>query len=345
MIRKDLTHLPAYASGKSQTGCLKLASNETTQPPAPSAIKAAQQAAEHFNRYPDMGSWDLKEALAEHLNLPIEQIAVGCGSSALCQQMAQMTSLPGDEIIYAWRSFEAYPIFTRVTGATPVEVPLTEDYRHDLPAMAAAITDRTKLIYLCNPNNPTGTTISRAEFTEFMQQVPKDVVVALDEAYGEFNDAEDTPNALEEIKNWPNLVGLRTFSKAYALAGARVGYAFGAPELIEALNKVCIPFSVAAGSGEAAIAALREQSLMQERIAITKGERERITRELGAVPSRTNFVWFPKGDSLPDPLAFAQKLLAEKVIVRPFPEGIRVTVTTPEESEQLLAAWAKAQQS
>ncbi|MCQ9341142.1 histidinol-phosphate transaminase [Corynebacterium phoceense] len=333
MIRPDLSSLPAYVPGKRQEDALKLSSNEATQPPLPAAVDAMAAAAAGANRYPDMGAVAIREALAEHLGVAFEQVAVGTGSSALCQQLVQVTCADGDEVVFPWRSFEAYPIFAQVHGATPVAIPL-KDEGVDLEAMAAAITDRTRLIFICNPNNPSGSIVTRAEFAEFMAKVPAEITVALDEAYTEYLRAEDTPLATEEIAKYPNLVGLRTFSKAYGLAGLRIGYAFGQPEMIEALNKVAIPFSVNSVAQAGALASLAAQDELKQRTDTAVVERQRVIEATGAYPSEANFVWLP-GET-PE---LAAALAEQGVLVRSFPEGIRITVTTPEETDQLLAAW------
>lgn len=333
MIRPDLSSLPAYVPGKRQEDALKLSSNEATQPPLPAAVDAMAAAAAGANRYPDMGAVAIREALAEHLGVAFEQVAVGTGSSALCQQLVQVTCADGDEVVFPWRSFEAYPIFAQVHGATPVAIPL-KDEGVDLEAMAAAITDRTRLIFICNPNNPSGSIVTRAEFAEFMAKVPAEITVALDEAYTEYLRAEDTPLATEDIAKYPNLVGLRTFSKAYGLAGVRIGYAFGQPDMIEALNKVSIPFSVNSVAQAGALASLAAQDELKQRTDTAVAERQRVIEATGAYPSETNFVWLP-GET-PE---LAAALAEQGVLVRSFPEGIRITVTTPEETDQLLAAW------
>ena len=333
MIRPDLSSLPAYVPGKRQEDALKLSSNEATQPPLPAAVDAMAAAAAGANRYPDMGAVAIREALAEHLGVAFEQVAVGTGSSALCQQLVQVTCADGDEVVFPWRSFEAYPIFAQVHGATPVAIPL-KDEGVDLEAMAAAITDRTRLIFICNPNNPSGSIVTRAEFAEFMAKVPAEITVALDEAYTEYLRAEDTPLATEDIAKYPNLVGLRTFSKAYGLAGLRIGYAFGQPDMIEALNKVSIPFSVNSVAQAGALASLAAQDELKQRTDTAVAERQRVIEATGAYPSEANFVWLP-GET-PE---LAAALAEQGVLVRSFPEGIRITVTTPEETDQLLAAW------
>ena len=229
MLRSDLTNIPSYVPGKKETGAVKLSSNELAHGALPSVKKALDTV--EVNRYPDMFAVELREKLAAAFGLDFTNVAVGCGSSALCQQLVQITCLDrDDEVIYPWRSFEAYPIFVDVCGATKVAIPL-KDEAVDLDAIAAAITDHTKLIFLCNPNNPTGTVFSGDQFDAFMKHVPADVVVALDEAYIEFADVE---SGVGKLAQHPNLVVLRTFSKAYGLAALRIGYALGSSELIDA---------------------------------------------------------------------------------------------------------------
>ena len=338
MIRPDLDSLPAYVPGVRDERAIKLSSNECAEAPLPSVLEAMQDSLFQVNRYPDMGAVQLRAALAEHLGVAPEQVAVGTGSSALCQQLVTAAAGPGDEVVFPWRSFEAYPIFAQIAGATPVPVPLTADHRVDLPALAAAVTERTKLIFVCNPNNPTGTTVTDAEFAAFMDAVPADALVALDEAYFEYNQAADTPVATEVINRYPNVVGLRTFSKAYGLAGARIGYAFGPQVVIEALNKVAVPFSVSSVAQVAALASLAASDELRARIDGTVAERSRVVAKLGLAESQANFVWLPgAGQELADRLA------AEGVLVRVFPEGIRVTVTNAEETDALLEAFSRAQ--
>lgn len=335
LTRADLADIPAYVPGRQLPEALKLSSNEVSTPPLAAAAEAMATAATGVNRYPDMGALKLRTALAEHLELTLEQIAVGCGSSALCQQAVQIAAGPGDEVIFPWRSFEAYPIFTRVVGATPVGVPLLENGHHDLEGMAAAITDRTRVIFLCNPNNPSGALISSAEFESFMARVPGDVLVCLDEAYIEYVRTEDTPLATEAISRYPNLLGLRTFSKAYGLAGVRVGYAFGSPELIATLNKVAIPFAVSSVAQAGAIASLAAADQLLERTDVIVGERDRVADAVGARRSEANFIWLPTANAV----EIAAALMAEQVLVRAFPEGLRVTVASPEENDAFLRAW------
>ncbi|WKD60167.1 Putative phenylalanine aminotransferase [Corynebacterium ciconiae DSM 44920] len=335
MIRPDLASLPAYVPGKRNPRALKLSSNEVAFGPLPSVQAAMEQVVSQANRYPDMAAMDIREQIAEHLGLTVDHVAVGCGSSALCQQLVQIACDRGEEVVFPWRSFEAYPIFAQVANATSVPVPLDDQHRLDLPAMAAAVTESTRLIFVCNPNNPSGTTITAAEFEEFMQAVPRDVIVALDEAYFEYMRAEDTPIGHMLIDAHPNLIALRTFSKAYGLAGMRIGYAFGAPNIIEALNKVAIPFGVNAVAQAAACASLAESEELLHRTDEVVEQRQRLQEELGAVPSEANFVWIPREDAL----EVASKLADKDVLVRAFPEGLRVTVTNPAEMDRFLAAW------
>lgn len=339
IVRADIAEIPSYVPGKRLADALKLSSNEVTHPPLPAAVAAMAEAAAAANRYPDMGATDLIHAIAKHLKLRPEQVAVGCGSSALCQQLVQITCTTGDEVVFPWRSFEAYPIFARVAGATPRPVPLTADHRVDLPALAAAITPATRLVFVCNPNNPTGTTITKRElFEEFMAVVPPTTLVALDEAYFEFVRTQDTPMGTEVVVKHENVVALRTFSKAYGLAGVRVGYAFGNPAIIAALNKVAIPFGVSAIAQAGAIASLAGAAQLLERTNETVSERDRVARAIGAIPSEANFVWLPT-KTTETAATLAQQLADQGVIVRAFPEGVRITVTDHAEANRFLAAW------
>lgn len=371
--RPDLAQLPAYVPGKSVPGALKIASNEMTQPPLPSVAKAISDVlldpSTSPNRYPDMGAVALRTELAENLGVTMEQVAVGCGSSALCLQIVQATCNDGDEVVFPWRSFEAYPILARIAGATPVAVPLDAQGRNDLDGLAAAVTDRTRLIFVCNPNNPTGTTVTAEAFREFMAKVPGDVVVALDEAYIELVDDDtrtQTPLAHELIGQYPNLVGLRTFSKVYGLAGLRVGYLFGSEELVAAVNKVAIPFSVNTVAQTAAIASLQAANELEVRVKEVRDQRVRLTEAINGATgkdtvlpgSQANFVWIDEANiadlgrllhdgANPDAdttnvdtaNALGAYLANKGVLVRCFAgEGARITVTTSEEVDQLLQA-------
>lgn len=365
MIRPDLSSLPAYVPGSTQPGALKLASNESSLSPLPSVSAVINDATSTLNRYPDMASGALRGKLAQWLGVDLDNVAVGNGSSALCQQLVQATCKDGDEVVYAWRSFEAYPILCKIAGAVGVGVPLKSG-RHDLKAMSDAIGERTRLVFVCNPNNPTGTTVSRDEFREFMGRVPANVTVVLDEAYVEYNRDAESPVALEELQRYPNLAVCRTFSKAYGLAGLRLGYLVGPAELVEAVNKVGIPFGVNALAQAAGIASVEAQGELAARVDATVAERERVEAYLAGVapagagsagaeggaadgaegtepltyPSQANFVWLNAGERAE---ALDEALKREGVIARCFAgEGVRVTVTTAEETDVLLRALERA---
>ncbi|MFC5938498.1 histidinol-phosphate transaminase [Corynebacterium choanae] len=333
-LRDDLGQIPPYVPGKRAPEAVKLSSNEVQLPPLPAAVAAMADAAATANRYPDMSVHELKHELANHLHIDAAQVTCGCGSSALCQQLVQATCRPGEEVIFPWRSFEAYPIFAMVTGATPVPVPLTDSHHVDLVAMAQAITDQTRLIFVCNPNNPTGTTVTKQAFAEFMAAVGSNIVVALDEAYFEYVRDDDTPNAAELLAVYPNLVGLRTFSKAYGLAGVRVGYAFGHAEIIAAVERCALPFGVSGVAQAGALASLAAQHELLARTDVTVRVRDTFQTAVGAVPSQANFVWIPT----PDAVDIAAHLAARGVLVRAFPEGIRITVTDEREMDVALQA-------
>ncbi len=338
--RADLAALPPYVPGRTVPGAIKLASNEVPGGPLPSVSDAIARATAEVNRYPDMGAWTLVDRLARELDVPGERVAVGCGSVSLCQQFVQALCEPGDEVLFAWRSFEAYPIVTQVGNATPVRVPLTDSHHHDLTAMLDAITDRTRVVFVCNPNNPTGTAVRRAELVRFLDAVPENVLVVLDEAYREFVTDPDVPDGLE-FTDRPNVAVLRTFSKAYGLAGLRVGYAVAAAPVIEAVRKVYVAFSVNALAQTAALASLDAKEELLARCADIVRERTRVYDALTAadyaVPeTQANFVWLPLGGRTD---AFAEHALEHKVVVRPFTgEGVRITVGTPEENDVLLEA-------
>jgi histidinol-phosphate aminotransferase len=260
---------------------------------------------------------------------------------ALAEHLAKATCLPGDEIVYSWRSFEAYPIISAGVGATSVRVPNTPGHGHDLQAMAEAITDRTRLAIVCNPNNPTGTSVRKAELDRFLDAVPSDVLVVLDEAYREFVTDDQVPDGLTTYGDRPNVVVLRTLSKAWGLAGLRIGFLVAQPEVAAAIRKVLTPFSTSLVAQAAALAALDAEQEVVRRCALVISERERVTEALRKlypdVPtSQANFVWLPLGDQA---MAFGAACEKRGVIVRPFPgDGVRITIGKPEENDALLAA-------
>ncbi|MBP1161170.1 histidinol-phosphate aminotransferase [Rhodococcus sp. PvR044] len=342
--RPDLSRIAPYVPGRSFPGAIKLASNETTAGPLPSVMEAIAEAAAGANRYPDNGSVAVRDALAAKLGVSADRITTGCGSVGICLELVQATSGPGDEVIYAWRSFEAYPVVVKVAGATPVEVPLTADYEHDLDAMLAAITDRTRLIFICNPNNPTGTVVAAEALARFLDAVPPHILVALDEAYYEYvrpdAGAEAAPDGIALAEGRPNVVVLRTFSKAYGLAGLRIGYAIGDPEIIAALFKVHLPFAVTSVAQAAAVASLAADAELLARTDGVVAERTRVRDALIAggydvPPTSANFLWLPLGDQA---AAFGEAGVAAKVLMRPFAgDGVRVTIGDPDENDTFLA--------
>ncbi|SDK29603.1 histidinol-phosphate aminotransferase [Actinopolyspora mzabensis] len=342
-IRSDLEKLPAYVAGRTVPGSVKLASNEVSAGPLPSVVEAITRAAHDVHRYPDMAATELVATLAERLEVTTDRIAVGCGSVALCQQIVQATCEPGDEVVFPWRSFEAYPILTRVAGAEEVRVPLTPEQELDLEAMLRAITPATRVVFVCTPNNPTGTSLRREDLEAFLRRVPSEVVVVLDEAYREFVTDPEAPDGVELTRQRDNVVSLRTFSKAYGLAGLRVGYAVGAPEIITALRKVYIPFSVNAVAQRAAVASLSATTELERRCAEIATERTRVREallELGyeVPPSEANFVWLPLGEGS---AAFDEHCAEHRVVVRAFAgDGVRITIGSPEENDALLKAAA-----
>lgn len=343
-LRQTLSSLPAYVPGRSVPGAVKLASNESPTGPLPHVLERIAEVAADVNRYPDNASTELTAALAARHDVDPAQVAVGCGSVSLCQQLVNITAGAGDEVVFAWRSFEAYPIVVAVGGATGVPVPLTPDHCHDLPAMAAAVTPATRLVFVCNPNNPTGTTVDRDAIEAFLAAVPDDLLVVLDEAYHEYVTDPEVPDGIDLLAAHPNLVVLRTFSKAYGLAGMRVGYAVAAdPAIATALRQVQTPFAVTTLAQQAALASLepRATEQLRDRVATAVVERDRVRDALLAAghdvpPSQGNFVWVPWGE---DTTAVAAELEAQKVVVRGFAgSGARVTVSTPEDDDAFLAA-------
>jgi histidinol-phosphate aminotransferase len=340
LTRPDLDRLPSYVPGRSAPGAIKLASNEVPYGPLPGVVEAVTQAAANVHRYPDMGVLALREALAARYGVEVDRIATGCGSVALTEHLAKATCLPGDEILYSWRSFEAYPIISAATGATSLRVANDASHGHDLPAMAAAVTDRTRMILVCNPNNPTGTAVRRPELDAFLSKVGEEVLVVIDEAYREFVTDEAVPDGLAAYGDRPNVVILRTLSKAWGLAGLRVGFLIAQPAVAETVRKVVTPFSTNALAQAAALAALAAPEEMRRRCDLVIAERGRVTDAMRKlvpdVPaSQSNFIWLPLGErSMP----FAAACAAGGVLVRPFQdEGVRVTIGTPDENDASLA--------
>ena len=350
LTRADLDNLPAYVPGRNLADltrelgiaeAIKLASNEVPYGPLPGVPEAVADAMLQSHRYPDMGALELRDALAGRLGVPADHIVTGCGSVALAEILVKATCLPGDEIVYSWRSFEAYPIIAAGASVTGVRVPNTAEHGHDLQAMAGAITERTRLVIVCNPNNPTGTSVRKAELDRFVEAVPSDVLIVLDEAYRELVTDPEVPDGLATYGDRHNVLVLRTMSKAWGLAGLRMGYLAAQPEVAAAIRKVLTPFSTSLVAQAAAIAALAQEDEVRRRCALVVAERDRVTealRKIGVdVPgSQANFVWLPLGD---ESAAFGKACESRGVIVRPFQgDGVRVTIGTPEENDAFLAA-------
>jgi histidinol-phosphate aminotransferase len=342
--RDCVSRIPAYVAGKPPARrpgltTYKLSSNENPYPPLPGVVDAAAAAAAQMNRYPDMGNTALYEALSDRLGVPTDHLVLATGSVALIYQLVQAFCEPGDEVVYAWRSFEAYPIAVTAAGARGVQVPVTADGRHDLVAMAAAITDRTKVVMVCTPNNPTGPAVTQTELDEFLAQVPAHVVVVVDEAYVEFVRMSDAVDGIATVRAHENVVASRTFSKAYGLAGFRVGYAVAPSPIATALRAVSLPFGVSSVAQAAAIASLRAESELLERVDALVSERDRVVKGLAdvglVVPEpQGNFVWLAAGDRTLDLAAAADDL---GIVIRPFAgDGARVTVGEAEANDRVI---------
>jgi histidinol-phosphate aminotransferase len=325
---------------------VKLASNEGPFGPFPEAREAIERCASGLNRYPDGGAYRLRAALAERLDLRLEEVAPGAGSDGLVDCLSQAALEPGDEVVCGWPSFPSYVIDARKFGAVPVTVPL-RDGRYDLEAMLGAVSPRTKIVYVCLPNNPTGTMNTRAELDAYFARVPEHVITVLDQAYLEYIDDAEYPDGVKEyLKQGRRVVVLRTFSKIYGLAGLRVGYGLAPAPIVTAITKVRRAFDITTPAQESALASLDSaQELERRRRANAEGrvQLEGILREHGLEPigpAVANFVFVELGD---DSRPFFEQLLGEGVIVRPThgfgaPGAVRVTVGTPEEHELLAAA-------
>lgn len=342
-LRPEILAIDPYRQGRpAAADAFKLSSNENPFDTIPAVLDAI--AASTANRYPDAVALELRSRLAAKYAVALESVHVGAGSVAILAQLIQAAAGPGDEIVYSWRSFEAYPGLVTVAGATSVTVPNLPDHRHDLAAMAAAITPRTRAVIVCTPNNPTSTIVTGAELTAFMTAVPPTVLVILDEAYAEFVTDETAVHGIPILGDHPNLVVLRTFSKAYGLAGLRIGYAIGPEYILDAARTTAIPLSVTEPAQRAAIAALDHEAELLERVAALSRRRDEVwqalTEQGWAVPKpQGNFVWLPTGDQT----TRAAEVFAEHGIVgRPFqPDGIRISIGEAESVVGLLAAASK----
>jgi histidinol-phosphate aminotransferase len=346
-FRSILDKFAPYQPGRTPAGpggrSFKLSSNESPFGPLPSVVETITAAATQVNRYPDNGAVALTEAIAARFAVPAAHIAVGCGSVGVTQQLLEAAGEPGAEIIYAWRSFEAYPLLVDLAGATSVRVPL-KDQAHDLAAMAGAITGRTRMIFICNPNNPTGTVVRHGELAAFLDRAPADCLVIIDEAYREYVRDSEAPDGISLYRDRPNVAVLRTFSKAYGLAGLRVGFMVAHEQVAAAARKTMLPFTVNAIAQAAAVASLDAEDELLERVDTVVKERDRVRAELlgqgwQVPPTEANFVWLQLGD---DTAGFAAACARDGISVRPFgAEGARITIGDHDANDALLAV-AKA---
>lgn len=350
-VKSHVAELDPYVPGKPVeelerelgiSGAVKLASNENPLGPSPRAVAALQRHAADVNRYPDGSCYRLRAALVRRYDVPPEQLVFGAGSDEILELLAKAFVGEGDEVVHAWPSFAMYPIVTRGMGGTPRSVPLDADLVHDLPALAEQVGERTKLVIVCNPNNPTGTSVGAEAFDRFAAALPPDVVLVIDEAYAEFARRPDFPDSVAWVARRPATIFLRTFSKLHGLAGLRVGYGVGGAELVGYLERARHPFNVSVPAEAAALAALEDDEHVERTLTQNREGLDFLTRELSELgietwPTDANFVLARTGPGM------YEKLLHQGVIVRPMlgfglPDHVRITVGLPEENERLVKA-------
>lgn len=351
--RPLIAALPTYRPGKGAaqaeqehgiTGAVKLASNENPDEPLDPIIAAVAAAARCVNRYPDHRATAVREAIAAKLGVGADQVAIGTGSSGLLQQFVWAYVDPDDEVLYPWRSFEAYPIFTNLAAGRSVTVPLHDDLTYDADGLVAAVTPRTKLALLATPNNPTGVATSTRDLAAIIERIPGDVIVVVDEAYREFLDPAFGDPVHDLLPRFANVVVTRTFSKAHGLAGLRLGYAVGDRRVIATVDKTLLPFAVNSLAQVAALAAIAHDDSIRARVTGILAERARVEDELSRAgwklpDHQGNFVWLRTGDAT-DGVGLG--LERRGVVVRPFSgDGVRVTIGTPAENDRFLAALAE----
>ena len=327
------------------SGAIKLASNECPLGPSPRVLAAIEAAARDLNRYPDGACFYLRRELAGHLGVEPGQLCFGCGSDELLELLAKVFLSPGDEAIFTWPSFAMYPIVTRGMGARPIEVKLDSELRTDVSALVAALTPKTRLLFLANPNNPTGTSIGASEFQNLLDAVPENVVVVADEAYFEFARRDDFPETLGLLAKRQALIVLRSFSKAYGLAGLRIGYGIGTPEMIDLLDRARHPFNVSSLAEAAAREALGDEAHAGRIQALNRQGLAQLEQGLDALgiwyaQSDTNFLLLRLGDRAEE---IYERLLRTGIITRRMSQfgledALRVTVGLPEENERFLKA-------
>ena len=346
-LRPAVDAIPAYIAGKPPKhvpGLLsyKISSNENPYPTLPEIQEALISSLNEVNRYPDMHAVALSQALSERFSVSTDELALGTGSVGVLQQFVQATCDEGGEVIHAWRSFEAYPIVCAVNGAKSVAVPLRADESHDLSAILEAITPKTRLILICQPNNPTGVAVRDEELRQFIDQVPDEITIVLDEAYIEFATDPAIPDGIKlfhEYAERENIAILRTFSKAYGLASLRVGFAIATPRVAGALRKCAVPFGVSGMAQAAAIAALKCEPQLFKRVSEIKKERARVIAGLRAQgwstpDSQGNFVWLRLGETTQ---TFSKECLEHGLSIRGYGnDGVRVTIGEAAANERFL---------
>jgi histidinol-phosphate aminotransferase len=320
------------------SGSIKLASNENPLGPSPKAMAAVKKAVEGLNRYPDGGGFYLSQALAKKYNVELSQIILGNGSNELLELVVRTFVQPGDETISADPSFVVYKLVTQTAGGTNVIVPC-KDMRHDLDAMAERITPKTKIVFIANPNNPTGTMNTIAEMDRFMEKVPDSVIVVVDEAYFEYVTHSEYPDSLDYLKAGKTILALRTFSKIYGLAGLRIGYGITTPEIAELMNKVRQPFNTNSLAQVGALAALADRKHVEKSVAINNEGKQFLYQSfqrlgISFIPTETNFIMF---ETKLDGKDLYDGLLKTGVIIRPMgPKRLRVTIGLPEENKRFV---------
>jgi histidinol-phosphate aminotransferase len=335
--------------GLEQSGIVKLASNENPLGASPKALAAARAALAEAGRYPDGNGFDLKQALAERYRLSQENIILGNGSNDVLELAARAFLAPGASAVYSQHAFAVYPLAVQATGAEGIEV-RARDFGHDLGAMAAAVRADTRVIFVANPNNPTGTWVPPEAVLEFLKRIPGNVLVVLDEAYNEYLPVAEQADITGWLARFPNLLVSRTFSKAYGLAGLRVGYGLAQPQIADLLNRVRQPFNVNSVALAAALAALDDEAFVRKSVELNEAGMRQITHGLGAlglewIPSRANFLSFRAGKAM----QVYRRLLELGVIVRPvgayaMPEHLRVTIGLEAENRRFLEGLQSALQ-
>lgn len=352
-VRPAVASLASYRPGKAANqvedehgivDAIKLASNENPWSPVPEIHEAIVGAVDDVNRYADNNAKDVRSAIARWLDVESARVTVGCGSSGLLQQLFMTYVDPGDEVVFPWPSFEIYPVFSTLFDAVQVRVPLV-DHAFDLAAVAEAVTDRTKLVFLATPNNPTGVPVSMSDVAMLLEVIPDDVIVVIDEAYREFSDPALGDPVVDLQPTHDNVVVTRTFSKAFGLAGLRAGYGIAHPDIVKELDKVRLAFSVNNLAQAGMLAAIEHEEAAMANVATLLAERRRMVHALEAagirtVPTHANFIFIPTAQAT-ETIAVAMEKAG--VVTRPFPDfGLRITIGSPEQNDRWLRAFLEA---